>query len=331
MKCEMAKIYYDADIDVDTLADMTIGVIGYGNQGMAHALNMRDSGLSIRVGTRPESDARARAKKDGFDEEDAESIATNCDVLAIMLPDEAVAAVYAKSIEPYISSNKVFVFAHGFCVQHKTLRLPEMADVLLVAPTGPGRKLRSLYVEGKGLPALIAVEQDDSGLGLQRCLAYAKAIGCTRAGAIATTFKEETVTDLFCEQSVLCGGMPELIKKSFEVAVEAGYQPELAYISCLKEVKLIADLLFDVGIDGMREAISNTAKFGSAVSGPLIINDDTKSKMQEVLRQIESGSFGRKMIEDAAAGSPTIKQFLEHERQSQIVGTGKELKEKLDF
>jgi ketol-acid reductoisomerase len=327
----MAKIYYDTDIELDTLADMTIGVIGYGNQGMAHALNMRDSGLSVRVGTRPGSSARDQASRDGFGREDAESIATNCDVLAIMLPDEAVPKVYEESIEPYISSNKVFVFAHGFCVHHKTLRLPEMADILLVAPTGPGRKLRSLYLEGKGLPALVAVEQDDSGLGLQRCLAYAKAIGCMRAGAIETTFKEETVTDLFCEQSVLCGGMPELIKKSFAVAVEAGYQPELAYISCLKEVKLIADLLFDIGIDGMREAISNTAKFGSAVSGPKIVNDDTKAKLQEVLHEIESGRFGRQLLDDASAGSPTIKQFVEEERHSQIVQIGKELKDKLDF
>jgi ketol-acid reductoisomerase len=327
----MAKIYYDKDIDLNALNNVSIGVIGYGNQGRAHALNLRDSGLAVRVGTRAKSDARELAIKDGFAGEDAASITTNCDILAIMVPDEVVPQLYTQTIEPHIAPNKVFVFAHGFSVHFETIRLPESADVLLVAPTGPGRQLRSLYVAGKGLPALIAVHQDRSGAALKRCLAYAKGIGCSRAGAIETTFAEETVTDLYCEQSVLCGGVPELIKRSFNVLVKAGYQPELAYISCLKEVKLIADLLFDVGVDGMREAISNTAKFGSAIAGPQLINDQTTSRLESVLHNIESGKFAKQLLSDAEQGSPTIKNLLLDERRSQIARTGKRLRHELDF
>ncbi|HEY9772734.1 MAG TPA: ketol-acid reductoisomerase [Planktothrix sp.] len=327
----MAKIYYDSDIEIEPLTDMTVGIIGYGNQGRAHALNLRDSGLTVRVATRPRSETRDLAAADGFDEEDAESIAANCDVLAIMLPDELIAKVYVDSIEPYLASNKVFVFAHGFSVHHKTIRLPEMSDVLLAAPTGPGRKLRSLYEAGRGLPALIAVEQDASGLAWQRCLAYAKGIGCARAGAIETTFAEETVTDLYCEQAVLCGGIPELIKRSFSVLVEAGYQPELAYISCLKEVKLIADLLFEIGVDGMRAAISNTAKFGSAITGPYLIDESTSNKLRHVLAQIENGNFGQQLLADASAGSPVIGELLKQERHSHLAKTGRALKDQIDF
>lgn len=327
----MAKIYYDKDIELEPLSAIAVGVIGYGNQGRAHALNMRDSGLTVRVGTKPESTARDLAVKDGFAPEDAAGIAANCDVLAIMVPDEAVPKLYTESIEPYLASNKVFVFAHGFTVHFKTIRLPEESDILLVAPTGPGRQLRALFVAGKGLPALAAIQQDTSGLAFQRCLAYAKAIGCGRAGIIETTFAEETVTDLYCEQSVLCGGMPELIKRSFDVLVKAGYQPELAYISCLKEVKLISDLLFEIGIDGMRAAISNTAKFGSAKAGPFLINDQTTHRLEAVLQQIESGQFAKQLLFDAAEGSPTIKQLISDESHSLIARTGKRLKEELEF
>jgi ketol-acid reductoisomerase len=327
----MAKIYYDKDIDIEPLHDMAIGLIGYGNQGRAHALNMRDSGLTVRVGTRSNSDARDIAIADGFAAEDAETIAANCDLLAIMVPDEAVPKLYTNSIEPYLSSNKVFVFAHGFTVHFETVRLPEAADILLIAPTGPGRKLRSRFLEGKGIPGLIAVQQDASGEAFKRCLAYAKAIGCGRAGVIETTFAEETVTDLYCEQAVLCGGVPELIKRSFEVLVAAGYQPELAYISCLKEVKLIADLLFEAGVDGMRSAISNTAKFGSAISGPLLINDQTEHRLEHVLKNIESGHFAKQLMEDAERGSPIIKQLMTDEKRSLIARTGHKLKEQIDF
>ncbi len=327
----MSKFYYDKDASLDPLLELPIGLIGYGNQGRAHALNLRESGLTVWVGARQDSPARTQAMLDGFAPHNIGEVVDNCPVLALMLPDEAMSAVYESSIEPYLKSHTVFVFAHGFVVRHRTLRLPDDADILLVAPTGPGRQLRSLYVEGKGLPALLAVQQDASGLGWPRCLAYARGIGSTRAGAIATTFEEETVTDLFCEQAVLCGGIPELIKASFETLVENGYQPELAYISCLKEVKLIADLLFSSGIDGMRSAISNTAKYGSAVAGPRIVNQSSHKHLESLLAEIKSGSFAKSFIEDTNAGSIAIKELLATERHSRLARTGRQLKDSLVF
>src|SRR5215470_12901630 len=233
----MARIYFDRDSDLETLAGFSIGIVGYGNQGRAQALNLQDSGLNVWVGTRQGGSARDQAERDGFPDHTVEEVAANCEVLALLLPDEVIPEVYTQSIEPYLEAHDTFVFAHSFAVRHKTIRLPDDADVVLVAPTGPGRQLRSLFQEGRGLPALVAVGQDASGIAWKRCLAYARAIGCTRVGAIETTFEEEAVTDLFCEQAVLCGGIPELIKAGFETLIEHGYQPELAYISCLKEVK----------------------------------------------------------------------------------------------
>lgn len=327
----MAKFYYESDANLDELRDLPIGLIGYGNQGRAHALNLRDSGLTVWVGSTAEGKARARATADGFTSHNIAEVVENCTILAIMLPDEVIPKVYVEHIEPYLKSNTTFVFAHGFVVRHKLVRFPEFADILLCAPTGPGRQVRSLYEEGKGLPALVAVEQDASGLGWQRVLAYAHGIGCTRAGVIETTFEEETVTDLYCEQAVLCGGMPELIKTAFETLVERGYQKELAYISCLKEVKLIADLLFTQGVDGMRSAISTTAKFGSAVAGPKLINESTKRQLEEVLTDIESGAFARSFIEDTRNGSHAIKDLMTQEKHSRIARTGRELADHLIF
>ncbi len=327
----MANTFFEGDGDLSQISQYSIGIIGYGNQGRAHALNLRDSGLTVCVSTREGSPASARAVADGFAVHTVEEVANNCEVLALMLPDEAIPGVYRDSIEPYLEARDIFVFAHGFTVHHRTIRLPDDADVLLVAPTGPGRQLRSLYEQGKGLPALLAVDQDASGLAWKRCLAYAKAIGCLRAGAIETTFREETVTDLYCEQAVLCGGMPELIKAAFAVLVEKGYQPELAYISCLKEVKLIADLLFERGLDGMRAAISNTAKFGSALTGPELVNAGTRRELEEVLSRIESGRFASLFLQDAAAGSPVTRDFLASEKHSRLARAGRALRESLDF
>jgi ketol-acid reductoisomerase len=327
----MAKLFCEKDATVDPLSQFSIGVIGYGNQGRAHALNLRDSGLNVLVGTRENGPARAQASSDGFAIHSVEEVVNNCEMLALLLPDEAVPVVYPQSIEPYLEAHTTFVFAHGFTVYHKTVRLPDDADILLVAPTGPGRQLRSLYTEGKGLPALLAVEQNGSGMAWQRCLAYAKGIGCLRAGGIETTFAEETVTDLYCEQSVLCGGVPELIKASFETLVEQGYQPELAYISCLKEVKLIADLLFERGIDGMRAAISNTAKFGSAIAGPELVNNATRHRLRKILARIESGSFGKQFLAEAKQSSPVVKNLIASEKHSLLARTGHSLKDSLDF
>ena len=323
----MAKIFYDENGDLGELSNSLIGLIGYGNQGRGHALNLRDSGLNVQVGTREDGNSRELARSDDFPDHNIQQIAANCDVLAIMLPDEHVVDVYSKAIEPHLTSRKTFVFAHGFAVHHQLLRLPSDSDIILVAPTGPGKQLRSLFLEGKGLPALIAVGQDESGRAKEKCLAYAKGIGCTRAGAIETTFEEETITDLYCEQTVLCGGLPELIKASFDTLVKAGYQPELAYISCLKEVKLIADLLFEKGISGMRERISNTARYGSFLSGPEIIDSRTSSKLERILERIESGEFARKFLNDPGE----VEAFTNAEKHSSISRTGLELEQKLRF
>ncbi len=323
----MTKIYYDKDAQIDELNNSLIGIMGYGNQGRAHALNLRDSGLTVHVATREEGSSRELCLKDGFEARSFQDVATNCDVLAIFLPDEQIPEVYQMSIEPYLTSHRTFVFAHGFVVHHELIHLPSDADILLVAPTGPGRQVRSLFVENKGVPALIAVKQNESGRGLQKCLAYAKAIGSTRAGAIETSFEEETVTDLYCEQTVLCGGIPELIKASFDTLVQAGYQPELAYISCLKEVKLIADLLFERGLSGMRDSISSTARYGSALAGPELIDGRTKQKLEKILRQIESGDFARAFVNDRHAAD----QFLLDEKNSKLSQTGRSLQSQVKF
>jgi ketol-acid reductoisomerase len=327
----MTKIYYERDASPETICDLSIGVIGYGNQGRAHALNLRDSGMPVKVGVRKDGTSYHRAVRDHFSPASIAEIAANCDLISILLPDEMMSSVYTNEIEPYLTSGRILVFAHGFAVHHQLLRLPDSVDVLLVAPTGPGKQLRKLYEQGRGLPALVAVGQDYSGIGIKHCLAYAQAIGSTRAGCIETTFAEETIVDLYCEQAVLCGGVPELIKKSFESLVSAGYQPELAYISCLKEVKLIADLLFESGINGMRSSISNTAKFGACESGPLLINAQTERGLQRVLHEIESGVFARKFVDEAKAGYPTISNQTAHDRHSLLVRTGERLRQLLRF
>ncbi len=338
----MATIYYDNDADLAALKNKVVAIIGYGNQGCAHALNLRDSGIEVIVGARANGKAFAKASADGFATTSVHEASSKASVLAIMLPDEVVAAVFESEIAPGIaaseqlvgkdhSNHKAFVFAHGFTVTNKTIPLPADADVILVAPTGPGRQVRSLYLEGKGLPALIAVEQDKSGQAFNLALAYAKAIGSTRAGAIQTTFLEETTTDLFCEQAVLCGGMPELIKASFNTLVAKGYQPELAYISCLKEVKLIADLLFTHGMDGMRDAISNTAKYGSVIAGPAIIDAGAEERLGTLLSNIEGGQFAQSFLAEAKAGSPVTRAYASKEAASKLASTGRELKDKLHF
>jgi len=327
----MAKIFYDDDASLDPLRTLKIAVIGYGNQGRAHAQNLRDSGLQVVVCARPNSSAEIEAKKAGFVVLPIEDATVSSAVLAIMLPDERIPEIYASYISPRVQGPKTFVFAHGFAVRSRLIDFREDADVLLIAPTGPGRQLRTLYKAGKGLPALIAVEQDASKEAFPRCLAYAKGIGSLRAGAISTTFEEETVTDLFCEQAVLCGGLPELIKASFDTLVKSGYQPELAYISCLKEVKLIADLLFEIGIDGLRDAISNTAKFGSARAGPRIINDQTREVLAAILQEIQSGAFAKDFLEESKFSLPTVKLFMKQEISSQLARTGKHLQGTLRF
>lgn len=327
----MADIFYENSCDLSSLENLTLGLIGYGNQGRAHALNLKDSGLNVKIGTRSGSKTCQQARDDGFECLDLESVAKQSDLLALMLPDEQMPEVFSKQIAPALKTGCALVFAHGFAIHHKTISVAPSSDLILVAPTGPGRQVRSLFVDGKGLPALVAVANDASGSAWTKCLAYAKGIGCTRAGVIKTTFEEETVTDLFCEQAVLCGGLPELIKASFETLVSRGYQSELAYISCLKEVKLIADLLFQQSIDGMRAAISNTAKYGSAVAGPKIINSATRANLEGILSNIESGKFATDFITDTADGANTIKNLMRDERNSRLAAVGRELRETIQF
>lgn len=327
----MAEVFYDKDAHLEPLLALQIGVIGYGNQGRAQALNLMDSGFKVIAGARKGSSSWEQASSDRMPVTTIEEAAANSQVLALLLPDEVLPSVYSEYIEPYLHSPMTFVFAHGFAIHYQSVKLPDDADICLVAPTGPGRQVRSLYKSGNGLPALIAVQQDHSGNAWQKCLAYARGIGSTRAGAIKTTFAEETVVDLYCEQAVLCGGIPALIKSSFDILVSQGYQPELAYISCLKEVKLIADLLFSSGIDGMRTAISNTAKFGSALAGPRLVNGATEKALGNILHDIENGNFARVFQEETKAGSPTTKLLLKSEKQSSIARTGRAMKEILKF
>ncbi len=325
------KIFYDNEINSDILNSLQIGLIGYGNQGQAQALNLRDSGINLIIGARLTGNAYNRAKADGFEVFGVDYIAANCDLIIMLMPDEVMKDVYENHLEPYLKSKVSFIFAHGFVITNKLLRIPDSSDVMLVAPTGPGRILRNLYLEGQGLPALFAISSDVSGNALETCLTYGKAIGCARAGLIETSFNEETIVDLFCEQAVLCGGIPGLIKASFNTLVARGYNPDLAYISCLKEVKLISDLMFDQGIAAMRQAISNTAKYGAYQVEEKIINAQVYTKLDSILDDIESSKFARTYLESFENNFSDLNEWLLAEKKSTIVKTGNELKAKLKF
>ena len=326
-----ARVFYDSDASLDVLANIKIGIVGYGNQGRAQALNARESGLQVIVGARPDGLSWRSASADGFATVTISDVVSTCNVLIMTLPDEAMPDVYRAEIAPFVNVPKTFIFSHGYVVHHKSIEFPTNCDLLLVAPTGPGAKLRSLFAQGKGLPSLVAVEQDFSGDAWSKCLAYAKAIGSTRAGAVRTTFSEEVIVDLFCEQAVLCGGIPSLIKASFDTLVKNGYQPELAYISCLKEVKLISDLLFERGMYEMRKAISNTAKYGSAITGPELVDSRTRAALDRVLARIESGEFAKSFEHEFESGFPQTLELLDQERKSRLDRTGKDLATRLDF
>lgn len=326
-----ARVFYDSDASLNALANIKIGIIGYGNQGRAQALNARESGLSITVGARAHGASWDSASADGFATVSISDVVSTCNVIVMTLPDEVMPFVYRAEIEPFVNVPKTFIFSHGYVVHHRSIEFPKNCDLLLVAPTGPGAKLRTLFTQGKGLPSLVAVEQDFSGDGWLKCLAYAKAIGSTRAGAVQTTFSEEVIVDLFCEQAVLCGGIPSLIKASFDTLVKNGYQPELAYISCLKEVKLISDLLFERGMYEMRKAISNTAKYGSAISGPEVVDSRTRASLDKVLSRIESGEFAKLFNNEYEGGFPLTNELLDQERKSRLDRTGKDLSTRLDF
>ncbi|MBI3988127.1 MAG: ketol-acid reductoisomerase, partial [candidate division NC10 bacterium] len=292
----MARIYYDKDADLALLKGKTIAVMGYGSQGHAHALNLKDSGLDAVVGLYRGSRSWDKATKEGVRVATVEEAAKESSVIMILLPDQHQRQVYQESIEKHLTPGKTLMFAHGFNIHFHQIVPPKDVDASMIAPKAPGHRMREVFVEGSGVPALLAVQQDVSGKAKELALAYAKGVGCTRAGVLETTFQEETETDLFGEQTVLCGGVSALIKTGFETLVEAGYQPELAYFECLHELKLIVDLIYEGGLSYMRYSISDTAEYGDYTRGPRIIDESTRARMREALAQIRDGSFAREWI-----------------------------------
>lgn len=326
-----AKMYYDRDVSLSPIEDKLIAIIGYGSQAHAHAQNLRDSGLNVVVGLREGSPSRPKAEQAGLRVTSIEDATREADVVMLLIPDETQPKVYEESIAPNLTDGKALAFGHGFNIHFGRIKPPAGVDVFLVAPKGPGHMLRRVYVDGAGMPSIFAVGQDATGQAREIALAYARGIGGTRAGVLETTFKEETETDLFGEQSVLCGGVTHLIQAGFETLVEAGYQPEIAYFETLHEVKLIVDLIYEKGFEGMRHSISNTAEYGDYVTGPRIITDETKATMKDVLGDIQSGKFAQSFIQDAESGFPYMNEQRRKMRGHLLETVGKELRDKMPF
>ncbi|MFO7154320.1 MAG: ketol-acid reductoisomerase [Caldicoprobacter oshimai] len=327
----MAKLYYDQDANLELLSGKKVAVIGYGSQGHAHALNLKDSGVDVVVGLYKGSKSWKLAEEAGLKVMEAAEAAKQADIIMILIPDEKQPKLYKESIEPNLEEGNMLMFAHGFNIHFGQITPPEYVDVAMVAPKGPGHTVRSQYQEGKGVPCLIAVHQDYSGRAKDLALAYAKAIGGTRAGVLETTFKEETETDLFGEQVVLCGGLSELIKAGFETLVEAGYQPECAYFECLHELKLIVDLINQGGLSYMRYSISDTAEFGDYTTGKRIITEETRKEMKKVLAEIQDGTFAKKWILENQANRPHFNAMRKREQEHPIEKVGKELRKMMPW
>jgi len=326
----MAKNYYDKDANLDILKDKTVAIIGYGSQGHAHALNLRDSGVNVIVGLYEGSKSAERAKKDGFEVVTPSEAAKRSQVIMMLIPDTLQPEVYAREIAPNLEEGDALAFAHGFNIHFNQIIPPSYVDVFLVAPKGPGHLVRWQYEEGKGVPGLVAVQQDYTGKAKDVALAYAKGIGCTRAGVIETTFKEETETDLFGEQAVLCGGVSALIKAGFETLVEAGYQPEVAYFECLHELKLIVDLIYQYGISGMRYSISDTARYGDVTRGERIYKV-VKPLHKEILEEIQNGLFAKEWILENVANRPHFNALVKRDEEHEVEKVGKELREMMPW
>jgi ketol-acid reductoisomerase len=322
----VANIYYDQDADLGLLEGKKIAVIGYGSQGHAHALNLRDSGADVRVGLYKGSKSWAEAEKQGLRVLTVGDACAEADVIMMLIPDTKQAEVYKESIEPHLTAGKTLMFSHGFNIRYGQIIPPDFVDVSMVAPKAPGHRLRELFVEGVGTPCLVAVEQDASGGAKPFALAYAKGIGGTRAGVIETTFAEETETDLFGEQVVLCGGVSALVENGFNTLVEAGYQPEIAYFECMHELKLIVDLMYQGGLSYMRYSVSDTAEHGDYTGGPKIITGDTRAAMKKILSDIQSGAYAEEWIEENAKGRPWFNEQRKKARHSQIEQVGKKLR-----
>jgi ketol-acid reductoisomerase len=319
-------MYYDEDANLDLLKGKTVAIIGYGSQGHAHALNLKDSGVNVIVGLYPGSKSTAKAEAAGLTVKNVADAAKAADFIMILLPDEVQKTIYKNEIEPNLEAGNVLAFAHGFNIHFAQVVPPADVDVVMVAPKGPGHLVRRTYEQGQGVPALFAVYQDATGHARDRAMAYAKGIGGTRAGILETTFREETETDLFGEQAVLCGGLSALIKAGFETLVEAGYQPELAYFECLHEVKLIVDLVVEGGLATMRDSISNTAEYGDYTRGPRVVTAQTKVEMKKILSEIQSGQFAREFVLENQAGKPGFTAMRRQEAEHPIEAVGKDLR-----
>ncbi len=327
----MATMYYDKDADLSLIQGRKVAVIGYGSQGHAHALNLKDSGVSVRVGLPAGSRSVAKAQAAGLEVAEVADVAEWADVIMVLVPDQTAAKVYRDSIKPHMKPGKMLMFAHGFNIRFGTVDVPPTVDVTLIAPKSPGHRVRELYVEGAGTPALVAVHQDATGKAKAMALSYGKGIGVTRAGVIETTFAEETETDLFGEQAVLCGGVSALVKAGFETLVEAGYQPEIAYFECLHELKLIVDLIYQGGLSYMRYSVSDTAEHGDYTGGPRIVTAETKAEMKKMLDEIRSGQYAAGWIKENETGRHWFEGTRKAERAHQIEKVGAELRALMPF
>ena len=322
----MATIYYEKDADLSLLEGKKIAIIGYGSQGHAHALNLQDSGCDVRVGLYQGSKSWGVAEAAGLTVKLSAEAAAEADIIMMLAPDTRQAAIYKESIAPNLTAGKMLMFAHGFCIHFGQIVPPEDVDVTMIAPKAPGHRVREIFPQGEGVPGLLAVYQDATGQAKQTALAYAKGIGCARAGIIETTFAEETETDLFGEQAVLCGGLTALIKAGFETLVEAGYQPEIAYFECVNEVKLIVDLIYQGGLSYMRYSISDTAEHGDYTAGPQIITEETRKTMKRLLKEVQDGTYARNWILENQAGRPSFNLIRKREQNTLIEKVGRQLR-----
>jgi len=327
----MAKRYYEKDGNLESLRDLKVAIVGYGSQGHAHAQNLRDSGLSVIVAELPDTDNWKRAEAAGLPLMSASEAADQADVIMMLVPDHVQAVIYNKEIAPHMKAGKTLMFAHGFNIHFQQIVPPAGVDVTMIAPKAPGHRVRELYVEGVGVPALVAVHQDASGKALDRALAYALALGCLKAGVIGTTFREETESDLFGEQAVLCGGCAELVKAGFDTLVGAGYDPEIAYFECMHELKLIVDLLYEGGLDYMRFSVSDTAEYGDYTRGPRVINDGVRQEMKTILSEIQSGAFAKEWIDENKSGREKFLALREANHNHPIEKVGGELRQMMSF
>ncbi|HQO83703.1 MAG TPA: ketol-acid reductoisomerase [Synergistales bacterium] len=327
----MTRMYYDSDADLDLLKGQRIAVLGYGSQGHAHAQNLRESGMDVVVGLHEGSRSRKKAQEDGFKVLTVSKAVSEADLVVFLVPDHVQADLYAEEIKPHLKPGTALVFSHGFTVHYNQVIPPKEADVFMIAPKSPGHLVRRMFTEGKGVPGLIAIFQDNSGKAMEKGLAYGSAIGCGRAGIIETTFAEETETDLFGEQAVLCGGVTELVKAGFDTLVEAGYQPEIAYFECLNELKLIVDMMFEGGLGWMRYSVSDTAKYGDKTAGNKVIDANVRATMRSLLENVQNGEFAKDWILENRCGRPSMKKWEERERKHLIEEVGPRLRKMMPW